>query len=69
MKDQFPVKDTVQIINQKNDEITCTFSNSAGQILIEKIGRGDQTINVNYFAKGIYYIRTSIGQTLKFLKQ
>lgn len=63
------VNDAVRIINQKNDEIVYTLLNNAGQKITEKSGRGDQTINVQNLAKGIYYIKTSIGQTLKFLKQ
>jgi len=61
--------DAVQIINKRNDEITYTFINTAGQKILERIGKGDQNINVQHLPKGIYYIRTSIGQSLKFLKE
>jgi hypothetical protein len=59
---------TVHIINTKNDVITYIFINTVGQKVLQRTGRGDQAINVQNLAKGMYYIRTSIGQTLKFLK-
>jgi hypothetical protein len=62
-----PVESTLNITADLNSSAVITSANGS---LIEKIELGSKTsLDVSALLPGIYFIRTSEGQTLKFIKQ
>jgi hypothetical protein len=62
------VKDMIDIKTNDERENTLNFFNTAGQKMLTLKGKGRQLVNVSNFPSGIYFISTSDGDIVKFLK-
>jgi hypothetical protein len=62
------VKDIIDIKTNDELESTLVFFNNAGQKMLTIKGKGRQLVNVSNFPSGIYFISTSEGYSVKFLK-
>lgn len=61
-----PASDVINLTISKPTSITITTS--TGEIIRELELEGNATIDVSTFTNGIYFIKTSEGQTVKFIK-
>jgi hypothetical protein len=62
------VMDIIDVKTNDEKEITLFFYNNAGQKMLAIKGKGRQLVNVSNFPPGIYFINTSEGEIVKFMK-
>lgn len=62
------VKDIIEVSTSEMKQITLYFFNSGGQKILEINSRGQQSIHIAHFPRGIYFVRTTEGDSIKFLK-
>jgi arylsulfatase B len=61
------VHQTLELIGE--EETMIDIYNVKGQLVYHKTHKGNQEIDVSHWLSGMYLIRTSTGETLKFVKQ
>ena len=62
------VKDFIDVRTSELKETTLYFFNNYGQKMLVVNGKGQQLINVSNFPTGVYFIKTTDGNSIKFLK-
>lgn len=63
-----PTTDEIQFSGLKQAE-TIAIYNTNGKLLLQKEIQPDETVDVQRFSKGIYFIRLNSGKVVKFIKE
>lgn len=63
------VQSNLVVLTSDNDVTQLSIVNTAGQPVLNTKAQGEQAIDVSSLPSGLYFVRTSIGMTGRFVKQ